>query len=156
MRTIKGYERYFVTEDGFVFSVFSRWGRRASPRKLALRLDGNGYPQVVLYSHTGEKRNLKVHRLVAEAYLENPENYPEVNHKDEDKCNNSLSNLEWCDSQYNNEQNKSKWYSFTNPGGGVVKVFNLMKFCRNHELTYANMLKVHTGERKHHKGWRRG
>jgi hypothetical protein len=43
-----------------------------------------------------------VHRLVASAFIENPNNYPIINHRDEDKTNNASSNLEWCDYKYNN------------------------------------------------------
>ena len=53
-----------------------------------------GYLQVVL-SYEGQKITRKVHRLVAEAFIENPNNKPEVNHKDSDRANNCVSNLEW-------------------------------------------------------------
>lgn len=59
-------------------------------------LQRSGYYYVDLQ----RKRRL-VHRLVAEAFIDNPDNLPEVNHKDEDKVNNSVENLEWCDSKYN-------------------------------------------------------
>lgn len=49
----------------------------------------------------GEQRRYSVHRLVAETFIENPNNLPEVNHKDENKLNNSVENLEWCDRVYN-------------------------------------------------------
>lgn len=50
----------------------------------------------------GKAKHEKIHRLVALAFIDNPNNYPHVNHKDEDKNNNSVSNLEWCDIKYNN------------------------------------------------------
>lgn len=59
-------------------------------------LQRSGYYYVDLQG----KRRL-VHRLVAEAFIDNPDDLPEVNHKDEDKVNNSVENLEWCDSKYN-------------------------------------------------------
>lgn len=64
-------------------------------------LANNGYCQVTLYGSTGRKKFL-VHRLVAEAFLPNPNNYPQINHKDEDPTNNRVDNLEWCTAEYNN------------------------------------------------------
>ena len=90
MKDIKNYEGlYAVTEDGKV------WSYRKN-RFLKPVLYNNGY----LYVSFKRKR-YAVHRLVAGAYLDNPNNYPEVNHKDENKLNNSLSNLEWCSHDYN-------------------------------------------------------
>lgn len=62
--------------------------------------DGKGYLRVSLYKD-GAERNVKVHRLVALAFIPNPENLPMVNHKDEVKTNNRVDNLEWCDNKYN-------------------------------------------------------
>lgn len=64
-------------------------------------INGRGYLQVCLCKN-GKVKKFTVHRLVAEAFLPNPDNLPEVNHKDENKLNNVVSNLEWCNSKYNN------------------------------------------------------
>ena len=59
-----------------------------------------GYCQISL-SKNGKKKLYLVHRLVAKAYLINQDNLPQVNHKDEDKTNNKVDNLEWCTAKYN-------------------------------------------------------
>ena len=60
----------------------------------------NGYLQITLHKN-GEHKNFLVHRLVANAFIPNPKNLPEVNHKDEDKTNCNSDNLEWCTRKYN-------------------------------------------------------
>lgn len=94
MKDIKNYEGlYAVTEDGKVWSYKnSRW---LSP------LNNRGYLRVQLCKE-GKVTSYSIHRLVAAAYLPNPEGLPQVNHKDEDKTNNSVANLEWCSAEYNN------------------------------------------------------
>lgn len=59
-----------------------------------------GYVQVGVW-YQGKSRTYNVHRLVAEAFIPNPDNLPEVNHKDENRANCSVDNLEWCTSKYN-------------------------------------------------------
>lgn len=63
----------------------------------------NGYLQVTLYSGNKSKRKFLIHRLVAEAFIPNPQNLPQINHKDENKQNNHVDNLEWCTAVYNNK-----------------------------------------------------
>lgn len=63
-------------------------------------IDSCGYKSVCL-SNNGENQQVKLHRLVAKYFIPNPGNLPEVNHKDEDKTNNCIENLEWCTSKYN-------------------------------------------------------
>lgn len=60
-----------------------------------------GYLQVSLSRKNLKHKRFKVHRLVADSFIANPFNLPQINHKDEDKMNNRVDNLEWCDSFYN-------------------------------------------------------
>lgn len=60
-----------------------------------------GYEYVVL-ANKGKNKTLLIHRLVAETFIPNPNNYACVNHIDENKSNNNVSNLEWCNYEYNN------------------------------------------------------
>jgi hypothetical protein len=95
-RDINGYEGlYQASDEGRVKSL--RFGKE---KILKARDDGHGYFQVGLFKD-GKQVFKRVHRLVAEAFLPNPNNYKEINHKDEDKTNNSVENLEWCDRKYN-------------------------------------------------------
>lgn len=92
-KPIKGYEDYYISNYGNVVSK----KRKAIIRKTFIR---NGYVAVVLFKDN-VKKTFSVHRLVAIAFLPNPNNLQQVNHKDEDKTNNFVGNLEWCDIKYN-------------------------------------------------------
>ena len=100
MKDVVGYEGlYAVTSCGRVWSY-------RNERFLTPGHDKDGYFQVNLYKN-GKRKTYKVHRLVAETYLPNPENLSQINHKDENKTNNCLQNLEWCDAKYNNNYGTS-------------------------------------------------
>lgn len=75
--------------------------------KILKQMVGRGYLQVGLLDN-GKQKTAKVHRLVAEAFLPNENNYPCVNHKDENRKNNNVSNLEWCTHEYNNNYGTRK------------------------------------------------
>jgi hypothetical protein len=88
-KDIKGYEgKYQVTSWGRVYSI----GRR---KFLATEETKKGYLRITLKNENGMAKHFKVHRLVAKAFIQNPHNKPQVNHKDGNKQNNSISNLEW-------------------------------------------------------------
>ena len=98
-RDIPGYEgMYEVSNLGRV----RRDGRILKPSK-----NKKGYLLVSLFKN-GTKKNARIHRLVAQSFIPNPQNLPQINHKDEDKTNNAVENLEWCDSKYNNNYSLSK------------------------------------------------
>lgn len=89
-------------------------------------LSGCGYLRVGL-ARNGEKKLRSVHRLVAEAFISNPLNLPQVNHKDENKENNSVGNLEWCDAKYNTNygtHNQRVSLNGKNKGGRAVIATN--------------------------------
>lgn len=71
-------------------------------------IKSNGYQVVILSRHWTETSHKLVHRLVAEAFIPNPGNLPQVHHKDENKCNNCADNLEWCTAVYNVRQSTAK------------------------------------------------
>lgn len=94
-KSINGFSNYEVSNFGNVRN-------KTTEHVLKPRLCKNGYTQVSIKSDEKEKFiNQYVHRLVAVAFIENPENKPEVNHKDGNKQNNSVINLEWCTASEN-------------------------------------------------------
>lgn len=98
-RDIEGFEgQYEVSNTGLVKSLKGKTEKIMKPRrKKIIKKDGSvelGYEELVL-TNKGVKKSKLIHRLVAQAFIENPENKPEVNHIDEDKGNNNLDNLEW-------------------------------------------------------------
>lgn len=106
-KDIEGYEGlYQVSNLGRVKSL-ERW-RKGNTKPVLIkekikipRDNGRGYFITFLYKNN-KQRNEYIHRLVAMAFIPNPDNLPQVNHKDENKANNCVDNLEWCTCKYNN------------------------------------------------------
>ena len=98
-KEVDGYNgRYEISNLGRLrsFAQDSKNGKIKTGNK-----ETKGYLAVVLYDSEGNKKCYKMHRLVANAFIDNPDNLPQVNHKDENKENNSVDNLEWCTNDYN-------------------------------------------------------
>ena len=110
MKTIKGFSNYAVSADGNVYNV--KTNKKLKPIKR------NGYLHVGLYVE-GKEKIFSIHRLVAMAFIPNPNMLTYVNHKDENKANNAVENLEWCTPRYNNHYGKSK--PVNNLKNGAVK-----------------------------------
>lgn len=93
-----GYPNYEVSNMGGVRSL--NYARLGEVKELNKLRDKHGYVHVNL-SNCGKRKKFAIHRLVGMAFIQNPNNLPMINHMDENKHNNCVSNLEWCDAKYN-------------------------------------------------------
>lgn len=93
-KVIPNFEEYYkVSNTGKVYSIRKQ-------KELKAVKDNHGYLQVTLCGENNQK-NFRIHRLVALSFLEKVEGKNEINHIDEDKINNNVNNLEWCNGKYN-------------------------------------------------------
>ena len=158
-KDIEGYEGlYQVSNLGNVKS-FPRHGTRTNQVFfLSQSKDSKGYMRVWL-SNGKVQKNFKVHRLVASAFVENPNNLPQVNHKDENKQNNNANNLEWCDNRYNSVYNGRMERIAKKLGRKVRCIETNEVFCSASEasrqtgITYSSIVYVCQGKFKQAKGY---
>lgn len=130
-KDIEGYEGlYQISNLGRVKSLkrTDSLGRLKKERINKPDLSTAGYPMITLYKNGKRSRKL-IHRLIAIAFIPNPNNYPVVNHKDENPKNYSINNLEWCTYRYNNTygkalKNKFKSVTLYDVEGNIVKKFD--------------------------------
>lgn len=141
-------------------------------RILKLTKNKLGYLYVSLYKD-GVKKSCRVHRLVAIAFIPNPQGYKEINHRDENKGNNCVENLEWCSRSYNNtynnkakkigekvseklrnDPNRSKAVIATNKETGQTIVFpSLMEASRQLGIRQGHITECCQGKRKSDGGY---
>ena len=138
---------YLITEEGDVYS--RKFGKLKKMKQRTER-----YKAINLWNNGKEKAHY-VHRLVAETYIPNPDNLPEVNHKDEDKTNNNVANLEWSTHADNVQHSLAKSYIVENVRTGERQtIFNFLAFCRQLELSPGNLWGTLTGRILQHKGYK--
>ena len=132
---------YQISNFGNVKSLNLKGGSLLKPELIS------GYLRIGLYKNNNYKHYL-IHRLVAETFIPNPDNLPQVNHKDENKTNNNVENLEWCDRKYNmnygtrNEKHFSKLrkkvaqYTLD---GELIKIWDSTQECTKYGFHQANV-----------------
>ena len=159
-KPVVGYEgHYQVSNFGRVKSI--KFGKEIL---LKQRQCMNGYKSVILYKN-GIVKTYLVHRLVAEAFIDNPDNLPEVNHKDECKTNNVVSNLEWCDRKYNQNygtrtervaEKLSKPVLQYDLEGNFIKEWKSTRECGRNGFNHGHIADCCQGKLKTYKGfiWR--
>lgn len=147
MTELEEFPGYFITEEGKVFSSKKYKGLH----EMTLKADKDGYLEVGIYKNN-KRYYRRVHRLVAETFIPNPENLPQVNHKDGNRSNNNVLNLEWCTCSQNVQHafkvlhrnpsiTTNKIVILTNLQTGETKRFNSIKEC----ASYVNMSFEHIG-----------
>lgn len=166
-KPIKGYEwLYEVSNLGNVRSLPNK--TRKGIRLLKKTPDVSyGYYIVNLYKN-GKTVTFRVHRLVAETFLPNPNNYPVVNHINEIKTDNRVCNLEWCTVQYNtcygtglkrtsekqkNDPNRSKKIVQMSLSGEVIKVWPSLNETRRNGFRQHSVYDCCQGKQKTHRGY---
>lgn len=94
---VRSLDRFVLSKDG---KLIPKHGRVLQPI-----IDVDGYRRVHITNDDGKRKIVKISRLVAKAFIPNPNDYPVVNHKDLDRTNDKCDNLEWCTVYYNNTYN---------------------------------------------------
>lgn len=170
-KDINDYEGlYQVGNFGRVRSLGNGKSNNSKERILQPRKRRDGYLQVVLCKD-GKQKNFLVHRLVASAFIENTDNLPCVNHKDEDKTNNFVGtpendykdgNLEWCTNEYNNIYGTrierfvkvmSKPVLQFSKTGDFIREWTSVMECERNGFDQGHVSECCNGKRKSHKGY---
>lgn len=157
VKEIKGYEEvrdlYYIDRGGNIWSYGNYGaGRADKARKLKNARKVTGYDYISLMKDDGGSRDIRVHRLVADAYIPNPENKETVNHIDEIKHNNRVDNLEWATPSENNIHSKGKTTYMYDSEGNLEKVYNYAGAFVKDGYNRGHIASCARGEIRSHKG----
>lgn len=164
-KAIKDFYNYTISDNGIVRNKVTNTIKKGSSNNT-----GNGYLYVDLYRNNKRQRKY-IHRLVAEAFIPNPEDKTMVNHKDGDTKNNTVSNLEWVTAKENvehaskvlnilsayeiannNKKKKIKQIDFVT--GGIIKIFNSIRDAsKETNIPASNIVAVLKGRQKRTFEW---
>lgn len=168
-KDVKGYEGFYqVSDKGRIRSVdrmieYKDGAKHFwSGRVLKLSRNKNGYYTITLYKE-GAENGYGVHRLVAQAFIPNLDNLPQVNHKNEVKTDNRAENLEWCSMDYNinygtigqriSEKRSKQVYQYT-LDNQLVKVWKSTQECGRNGYNQRHISECCRGVLHKHKGFR--
>ena len=156
IKEVIGFEGYYVGDDGVIYTTKKNGGYKRELTKMKLREDKDGYLEVGMYKK--KKRYFRrVHRVVAEAFIPNPDHLPQINHKDGNVKNNTVDNLEWCTCQDNMLHSfrvlnrkpsitNAKIIKLTNKQTGEALYFSTEKDCAFYlNMSYEHLNKLLTG-----------
>ena len=157
-KDIDGYNgKYQVSNYGRVKSL--KYGKEKILIQVKMK---NGYLYVNLYKE-GKVKTCRVHRLVCQAFLDNPNGYTCVNHKDECKTNNCVDNLEWCSVLYNNtfgsriktiaEKQSKKVYQYDKQGN-LIKIWKSTAEAGRNGYKQSTVSNCCLGKLKTHRGFK--
>lgn len=125
-KDIKNYEGLYQISNLGKIKSFSRGENSNKEKILKLKYDKYGYMCIDLWKNKSVK-TFKVHRLVAQAFIPNPHNYPVVNHKNKMRDDNIVDNLEWCTIKYNCQYSKAKAVLQCDLNGNVIKRWDCIR-----------------------------
>lgn len=151
-KDVKGYEELYQVSN------LGRVKRVETDRILKVRVKRHGYLGVVLYNNS-EPKHYIIHRLVAEAFIPNHENKPQVNHIDEDKTNNTVANLEWVTAKENanhgtrNSTMSHKIVAINSLTGDSYRFNSIRECARTLKLSNGNISRFFSGELSHVGGY---
>lgn len=173
-KDIKGYEgHYQISNLGRVKSLPRKykWGngyKETQEKILSTSKRNNGYLCVSLCIDS-KKKTHSLHKLVALTFIPNPNSYPCINHKDENKTNNKADNLEWCDSRYNNNygehnlkvsqsnknhKSKSKTVYQYDLEGNLIKIWESTAECGRNGFNFGAVANCCRGIKKTYKNYK--
>lgn len=144
-KEVEGFPGYWVSNFGIVYTAL---GRKIKP--LIPSPNGIGYMQVNLYKDC-KKHKKYVHRLVADAFIPNPDSLPEINHMDHDKTNNAVDNLEWISREENNRYSHCKPVIDLTTGAIYQSAVAVSKALNVSDSTIGTHIKYCEGKYKGHK-----
>ena len=157
-KKVLNYDDYEASNFGNVRSL-----KKRKPKILKPSISSSGYLQVIL-CRNGKTKNYFIHRLVAEAFIKKTNNYNEINHLDENKKNNKVENLEWCNRKenmnYGNIKQKisvanSKKVVKLNSNGAILNIYNsILEASKLNEAQSTHIVRCCKHKAKTHKGYK--
>lgn len=152
-KQIKGFEGYMISSLGNVLNPYKRILKPIPNYK--------GYFRVYLSNDAIKHKQFFIHRLVAMAFIPNPDNLPQINHKDKNPKNNSVENLEWCDNTYNQRYSNAmkinqygingdfikKWDAIADVKRAIgIPTTNVSKCCKGNIKTINGFIFLYDGD----------